>query len=335
MNDKSPMDQFSAHLDRGWDLANRGDLFGAQVSAEKSLEIDAQSAEAHNLLGYVQAMQGNPEEALEHYRQAIALDDGYVEAYLNAAEVLMHPLRDFKSAATMADEALTFAEDAEEVADALLVKFDVHMHLADRDTAAKIAARLPNGPFESARLDLMVGRARLEIGDEKSGELLIANALEREPDNSDGHYYLAMINETKGKHIEAIREFLKVRDLDARMGATYWTVSAEIFEQRIADALKRLAEPMAAVLQGSLVIVSDAPGVEMVADGIDPRAGVMLDESTKQETPPRIGRAFFYQRNLERAAGSLSYLEEEIVRGLEQEIAAIFPDLAAPAPVVK
>src|SRR5262249_61572725 len=38
--DHGPMDQFSAHLDRGWDLIHRGDLAGAQRSAEKSLELD-------------------------------------------------------------------------------------------------------------------------------------------------------------------------------------------------------------------------------------------------------------------------------------------------------
>ena len=79
------MDQFTAHLDRGWDLVHRGDLRGAQLSAEKSLEVDPQAPEAHNLLGYVKAAQGQAEDALELYRTAIALDDTFVEAMLNAA----------------------------------------------------------------------------------------------------------------------------------------------------------------------------------------------------------------------------------------------------------
>jgi Tfp pilus assembly protein PilF len=69
------MDQFSAHLDRGWDLAQRGDAAGAELSARRALELDGQSPEAHNLLGYVSALQGNFDEAIEHYAQAIALDD--------------------------------------------------------------------------------------------------------------------------------------------------------------------------------------------------------------------------------------------------------------------
>ena len=52
------MDQFSAHLDRGWDLVQRGDPRGAELSARRALEIDAQSPEAYNLLGYVAALKG-------------------------------------------------------------------------------------------------------------------------------------------------------------------------------------------------------------------------------------------------------------------------------------
>ena len=89
------MDQFSAHLDRGWDLVQRGDPRGAEVSARRALEIDSQSPEAYNLLGYVAALKGEYEEAIDHYRQAIALDDTYLEAMLNAAEVYIHPLGEF------------------------------------------------------------------------------------------------------------------------------------------------------------------------------------------------------------------------------------------------
>src|SRR6266704_3394900 len=89
------MDQFSAHLDRGWDLVQRGDPRGAELSARRALELNAQSPEAYNLLGYVAALKGEFDEATEHYRQAIALDDTYLEAMLNAAEVYVHPLADF------------------------------------------------------------------------------------------------------------------------------------------------------------------------------------------------------------------------------------------------
>src|SRR6187431_1442225 len=108
------MDQFSAHLDRGWDLVQRGDPRGAEVSARRALEIDSQSPEAYNLLGYVAALKGEFEEAIDHYRQAIALDDTY-----------------------------------DEVVDALLLKFDALLGKGEVDQASAVSERFPPGPFEN------------------------------------------------------------------------------------------------------------------------------------------------------------------------------------------
>src|SRR5690606_35546039 len=124
MGSRGPMDQFTAHLDRGWDLVNRGDFAGALLSAQKSLELDAESPEAHNLIGYVHQAEGRADDALDHYKQAIAIDDMYVEAMLNAAEVMIHSLLDVDSGLAMIDESLDLAEGDDELADALLLKFE-------------------------------------------------------------------------------------------------------------------------------------------------------------------------------------------------------------------
>ena len=84
-------DQLTAHLDRGWDLAQKGDAAGAIACARRALEIDPQSPEVHNLMGFAAALDGDADEALEHYRQAIALDETYFEAMLNAAEMHASP----------------------------------------------------------------------------------------------------------------------------------------------------------------------------------------------------------------------------------------------------
>src|SRR3954464_3585274 len=118
------MDQLTAHLDRGWDLAQHGDPRGAEASARQALEIDPNAPEVHNLLGYISALNGDADEAVEHYKNALALDEGYFDAMLNAAEVLVHPLAQFEDAVEMCDEAISWAENDEELADALLIKID-------------------------------------------------------------------------------------------------------------------------------------------------------------------------------------------------------------------
>src|SRR5690606_34194348 len=130
-----PMDQLTAHLDRGWDLVSRGDLAGAMLSAQKSIERDEESPEAHNLLGYVYMAQARAEDALEHHKQALELDEGYVDAMLNAAEVLLHPIGDADAALAYVDEALDWLteEEVDLRADALLLKVDALLAKNDHE----------------------------------------------------------------------------------------------------------------------------------------------------------------------------------------------------------
>lgn len=324
---KGPMDQFTAHLDRGWDLVSRGDFAGAMVSAQKSLELDGQSPEAHNLIGYIFAAEGRAEEALEHYKQAIELDEGFVEAMLNAAEVLVHPLGDTDAALEMIEDALYFAEGDDEVADAMLLKFDALMHANDRDAAARVVAALPDGPFESPHLDFLIGRARFDVGDFASAEQRIRAALDREPDNAEAHYYLGLVLEQKGDARGATVAFLEARDRDLRYELPPWSLEPRQFERRVQGAINALAPAQRDALDGSLVVVSDAPGAEVVAEGVDPRVGVLLDDLSPAGQTPRVGRVFVYQRNIERVAQGVAEVEEQVVHALEHELAAAFPTL--------
>ena len=208
------MDQFSAHLDRGWDLVQRGDSRGAEVSARRALEIDSQSPEAYNLLGYVAALQGEFEEAIEHYRQAIALDDTYLEAMLNAAEVYIHPLGDYAEAILMCDLALDLAETDDEVVDALLLKFDALLGQNQPEDAKALCTRFPKGPFENPNHAFLVGRALYEVGNVEEAAPLIEDAAKTNPHNAEAFYYLGLVRDDRGDTPGATEAFLRSRDLD-------------------------------------------------------------------------------------------------------------------------
>src|SRR5450432_1433105 len=191
-------DQLTAHLDRGWDLAQKGDAPGAVACARRALELDPQSPEVHNLLGFSAAMAGEPEEALEHYRQAIALDDTYLEAMLNAAEVLMHPMAEWDEAVNMCDEAYGLAQSDEEMADCILLKVDALMNKGDMEEAARAMKLIPNGPFESSNYVFLIGRAYYELGDIERAAPLIEEAAKKDPAHADAQYYLGLIRDERG-----------------------------------------------------------------------------------------------------------------------------------------
>jgi Flp pilus assembly protein TadD len=321
----SSMDQFTAHLDRGWDLVQRGDTRGAEASARRALEIDPSSPEAHNLLGYVAAMAGDGEEAIEAYQQAIALDDTYLEAMLNAAEVYIAPLGDFDQAIRLCDQALDLAEIDEEVIDALLLKFDALVGKGDLDEAAAVLRRLPSGPYENPAQAFLVGRAHYEIGQHDRAMELIEETCAKDPEHAEAHYYAGLLRDTRGDQRGATQAFLRSRELDVRLGLPPWSPSGEELGAMTGRALDGLSPMLRQYVAGADVYVTDAPGVELVADGVDPRALVLLDGIADEETgSPRATRVFVYAVNVTRVAGSPDTVEAEIADALEREISATF-----------
>jgi tetratricopeptide (TPR) repeat protein len=330
-DDKGPMDQLSAQLDRAWDLISKGDLAGAMRSAEKSAELDPEAPEAHHLLGYVSAMDARPEDAIEHYKHAIELDESFVEAMLNAAEVYLHPLHQWDEAIAVVEDALEWIIDDEELADALLLEFDAYLGKGDRDAAKRLVARLPRGPFGNSALTFAVGRAHFEVGDLDTAATYVEKAIEQDAQNSDALYYSGLIAEQRGDHRAMAIAFLRARDAELRNRAPGQPeIATSDFEARVQSAIRSLPEPLAHTLEGALVIVCDVPGAEVVAEGVDPRTPLLLDDVSPEGESPRAGRAFIYQRNVERVSGtSADEAEGELVRALTDEILHTFPELAS------
>ncbi len=347
VRNQGPVDQLTATLDRGWDLAQRGDAPGAVACAQRALELDPQSPEVHNLLGFSAALAGDPEDALSHYRQAIALDDTYLEAMLNAAEVLMHPLGEWDEAIDLCDDAYEIAETDEEIADCILLKVDALMSKGARDDAERAMKLIPSGPFQNDSYTFLIGRAYYELGDMERAAPLIEEAAKKDPAHADAQYYLGLVRDERGDVRGATEAFLRARSLDVGREGAPWAPTPETFGTMVENALRRLDALLARYVREAEVYVVDVPGAELVVDGVDPRALMIVDArdgDAGEEPDPELlvaegrerggrgrCRIFVYQRNVERAAGAMEHLEEELGRALEREITAVFlePDAEA------
>jgi tetratricopeptide (TPR) repeat protein len=289
----------------------------------------------HNLLGFTAALAGDAEEALEHYRQAIALDETYFEAMLNAAEVLMHPLGDWDEAIAMCDEALDYAETNEEIADAVLLKVDAYLGKGDVEEAKRSMALIPEGPFDNASYSFLIGRAFYETGQIDKAAPLIEDAVKRDPANGDAQYYLGLVRDERGDPRGATEAFLRARSLDLTKAPPGWAPSAETFASIVEGVVGKLDAVLARYVSEAEVYVVDVPGAELVVDGVDPRALMILDAPRNDEGDRDTARLFVYQRNVERAAGALEGMEEELSRALEREITSMFLEKDPDAPVDK
>ena len=304
------MNQLSAHLDRGWDLAQKGDAAGAIACARRALELDPQSPEVHNLLGFSAALAGDCDEALDHYRQAIALDETYLEAMLNAAEILTHPMEEWDDAIAMCEDALEYAETPEEIADCVLLKVDALMGKGKMEEAAKAMAIIPEGPFEHPSYVFLIGRAYYEIGQIEKATPLIEEAARRDPSSADAQYYLGLVRDERGDTRGATESFLRARMLDAVRAAPPWAPTPETFGAMVHSVLQKLDALLGRYVREADVFVVDVPGAELVVDGVDPRAVMILDRApppsalesleSSSHDESRSVRIFVYQRNVER-----------------------------------
>ena len=265
------------------------------------------------MLGYVAAAQGDAEGALEHYRHAIALDDSFVEAMLNAAELLIHPLHDFDAAVDLVDEALEWTEGSDEVADALLLKFDAYMHQNDREAAKKVLRTLPDGEFETPRLEFLVGRAYFEVGELATAREYLERARAREPEAA-GHRLLPG---------PAVRCPGRSRRRHARVPAL-----PRARRRRAARALERVAGAVrAAGAQGGRAPRARASRPRSTARWSwsrtcpAPRSSPTVSirarrccstPSRERDGRPHAGRVFVYQRNVERMCEGPGKLEDDL-----------------------
>ena len=334
------MNQFTAHIDRGWDLAQKGDAAGALACARRALELDPKSPEAHNLAGFTAALAGEHDDALDHYRQAIALDETYFEAMLNAAELLLHPLGEWDEAIAMCDDALDYAETNEEIADAVLLKVDALLGKGDVAEATRAMAFLPDGPFEGASYTFLIGRAYYETGQIDKAAPLIEEAVKKDPDNADAHYYMGLVRDERGDTRGATESFLRARGLNLAKGAPAWAPSAEAFGSIVEGVVAKLDAVLARFVSEAEVYVVDVPGAELVVDGVNPRAMMILDARIHEDDEDgggesRMVRLFVYQRNVERAAGAIDAMEEELTRALEREVTQTFLEKDPDEPINK
>ena len=333
------MDQLTAHLDRGWDLAQKGDAQGAIACAKRALEIDPESPEVHNLLGYTTALNGDSEEALEHYRQAIALDETYFEAMLNCAELCMNPLSDWNEAIVLCDDALEYAETPAEICDCVLLKVDAYLGKGDLPGAKRCMLELPEPPPENPAYTFLIGRAYYEMGDAEQARALLEDSAKRDPEHPDAHYYVGLVREELGDPKGAVEEFLRARSTDLLRAPPLWSPTPDAFGQSVKRVVQNLDAILGRYVRHAEVYVVDLPGAELVVDGVDPRALMILDAPPLEDPTLLIGepaslyaRLFVYQRNVERAAGILERVELELAQALEREITTVFLDREKKSP---
>jgi tetratricopeptide (TPR) repeat protein len=214
------------------------------------------------------------------------------------------PLGDYDGAIGQIEDALDYAETEEEVADCILLKVDALMAKADYEEAKRTMKMLPDGPFSGPSYLFLIGRAWYELGQLDKAAPLIEQAAKADPQSADAHYYLGLVRDEQGDSRAATEALLRSRALDATRGPATWAPTPEAFAAVVKATIERLDLVLARYVREAEVYVVDLPPNE-------------------EGSPTRV-RVFVYQRNVERSAGALDAMEQELATALEREVTAVF-----------
>lgn len=213
MADKEKIDRIAQsdfHNQRGIELADRGWLDEAVKEFSKAIELDPDSAHAHDNLATVLADKGLLREALREYLVAIALEPQSPTTHYNLASFLAthaHDLAISEYKETLALEwdypdghlnlGLTYAERGQ--FQEALASYQEALKLDPRDMIAK---------HEMATVLMDMGRPKDAIP-------MLREVVKAEPDNLDAWVDLGNCYATKGIYSESEKALHKALELDA------------------------------------------------------------------------------------------------------------------------
>jgi lipoprotein NlpI len=344
------MDQLSAHLERGWEQLSKGNLTGARVSASKVLEIDPEAAEGHTLQGAVSWGQGDPEDALSHFVQALELEPDYPEPMLYAAEVLAQDSSSVSEALVYCEQLLGIGEleqGSRIYLEALVLKAELHFLSGEVEDCRNVLARFDGSGDLSATTCHRIGRLYFELAERERCREWMMRALEREP-MAECHHYLGLLAEMDGNLVEAISHFRKVRAMDVAEPEPVWAFSEELFSEIVRKTADRVvSEAFGEALGPEQVVCLDYPAPEVVLEGGDPRMPVYLSAlplppsddaesgggpGTFQASPSHV---VVYKRNVERMCRGPEDVQdilEELLKGETAKFLARLKDEGSQAP---
>jgi tetratricopeptide (TPR) repeat protein len=154
--------RYTAHLDRGWSLLDRGDFQHARNSARQALELRPDVPDAAMLLAAISLAEGDPEASLEWYERAIETDAEYVDAQLAAAQVLLYDLEQPERALARAGQGRELEEAT--LADLLdfgLIEAEALLSLGEHGGAAERVEQLSELWVIEDLLDAQTDREQL------------------------------------------------------------------------------------------------------------------------------------------------------------------------------
>lgn len=190
-------------------LTDKGLFVKALGPAELAVKIDPNNAEANLLLAEICSPLDYREDAIYHYREAIRLNPGLLEAYQHLGDLLF-------AAGKLVESEKVFMSAHEHVPDSpgpVLSLSELYSQQGQQAKAAKILEPLIKKGDAPVAVLFMYGKAANSVGQSSTGIDALTQAVKKSPEFADAHHALGSALANQSKYEEGIKELLKALEL--------------------------------------------------------------------------------------------------------------------------
>jgi predicted Zn-dependent protease with MMP-like domain len=298
--------------ERVHELLEEEKLDEAAEEARRFADGTPESAEAHYLLGMVEAQQGDSDRALSSLERALALDPNFAPAKLEMARVLYDEARFEDVLETLGDEG-----DVEALYLQASALYELGEHEESEIVCGKALAleELP----ELRHLEALV---LLQRGEPVEALAAARRAVELDPELPEGHQALGLAYTQLGRLEEGDAAFARASDLDPDSYFQPFRLSPEEFDEAVDEALDELPDEFERYVSNVEVAIEDVPDTTLVKEGLEfDLLGLYQGATIQSEGWGLPDRVLLFQRNLENVSPSREVLVEEIRDTVYHEIA--------------
>jgi arylsulfatase A-like enzyme/Flp pilus assembly protein TadD len=187
----------------------RSDEKAAEETLLSALEEDPEILDAHQMLGQLAATQNRYQEALEHFRKALALEPDHKNSLMGMASSYR--------ALGRVDEALVGFHRLLELSGndtrASLAIADIEVGRGRLDEAATVLEEAAETTEVPSLIHNKLGEVRVEQGREEEAAVLFSQAIEENEEFPAPHFNLAVIEEERGNLQAAMTHYEKAIEL--------------------------------------------------------------------------------------------------------------------------
>jgi len=233
----SPTPSASDHIDTGVEYAEQGQLDEAIAEYQEAIKLEPDNADAHRNLGTAYGEQGEWEEAAAAYEQAIELAPDSGEAYGDLVGVYTY-LERLPEAVAAGEKAIELAPDYATAHNNLGFAYSEQGKVDEAIAEYEEAIRLdPTDPTPHYNLGLLYRRQ--DQLDEAVAEY--QEAIRLDPNRTDAHNNLGIAYYEQGKFDEAIAEWEKTIQINPDHANAHKNLGIAYADQgRVEEAIAEL-----------------------------------------------------------------------------------------------